>query len=198
MLRLEVPRSVPAFGAACAVALLLAPTAHAHPGDLVPSLAGGASHPLLGLDHLLAMVAVGLWAGQVGGRARWALPLSFVAVMVLGGGLAMSGVALPAVEAGIGVSVLLLGLLVAAAARWPLALAAPLVALFALLHGHAHGTEVPPNASGAAYAAGFAVATAALHLLGLALSLLAARVHVQGLVRAAGVAIAVAGVLLVA
>jgi len=189
---------VRSLGVALALAVYFAPPAHAHPGDVVPSLWGGASHPLLGLDHLLAMLAVGLWAGQIGGRARWGLPLSFVGVMAAGGVLGLSGVDLPGVEAGIGASVLLLGLLVAAAVRWPLVAAAPLVALFALLHGHAHGTEVPPSASGAAYAAGFVVATTALHLAGLGLATVATRLGHQALVRAAGTAIAVAGVVLLA
>lgn len=126
----------------------------------------GFLHPVGGLDHVLAMVAVGLWAGLLSGRANWALPAGFLGAMVLGFGLGAGGFGLPMVEAGILASVIILGALVAAAARFPLVVAVPLVAVFGLLHGHAHGTEmVGQGALG--YAAGFILATAALHGLGL-------------------------------
>ena len=112
---------------------------------------------------MLAMVAVGLWAGLNGGRALWAWPVAFVGVMLAGGALGMAGVAVPMVEPGILASVIVLGLLVLTAARLPVALGAALVGVFALLHGHAHGAELPTEAAAATYAAGFALATALLH-----------------------------------
>ena len=113
------------------------------------SFASGFKHPFTGLDHMLAMVAVGLWAGLNGGRALWAWPVAFVGVMVLGGALGISGFAVPMVEAGILASVVVLGLLVLAAAKLPVAAGAILVAAFALLHGHAHGAELPGEAAAA-------------------------------------------------
>ncbi len=133
--------------------------AHAH------GVLAGFLHPVGGLDHVLAMVAVGLWAGLLAGRASWALPAGFLGAMVLGFGLGAGGVGLPMVEAGILASVIILGALVAASARLSLAVAVPLVAVFGLLHGHAHGTEL--GGEGAlGYAAGFILATAALHAAG--------------------------------
>ncbi len=129
----------------------------------------GITHPYTGLDHLLAMLAVGMWAAQQGGRALWSIPLAFVVMMTLGGILALTGVQLPMVETGIATSVLVLGLLVAFSARLPLAAGATLVGVFALFHGHAHGTEIPLAASPVAYALGFILATAALHGIGIAL-----------------------------
>lgn len=129
----------------------------------------GAIHPFTGIDHLLAMLAVGMWAAQQGGRALWGIPLAFVAMMTLGGILALTGVQLPMVETGIATSVLVLGLLVTFSARLPLAAGATLVGFFALLHGHAHGTELPLAASPVEYALGFILATAALHGIGIVL-----------------------------
>ena len=151
-----------------AACLLLPGLAQAHPGHVEMSgLASGLAHPLFGLDHLLAMLAVGLWGAQLGGSARWALPVLFVAVMLAGGGLGMAGLGLPAVEHGIVASVVVLGLLLLAARRVPLAYSGVLVGAFALFHGHAHGTEMPVHSSAALYALGFAAATAALHVAGL-------------------------------
>lgn len=148
-------------------AALLAPIpAFAHGGgDHVHGALAGLMHPIGGLDHVLAMVAVGLWAGLLGGRAVWALPAGFLGAMVLGFGLGAAGVGVPMVEAGILASVIVLGALVAASARFSLLLAVPLVAVFGLLHGHAHGTELAGQGA-FAYAAGFLVATAALHAVG--------------------------------
>ncbi|MGK7864310.1 HupE/UreJ family protein [Falsiroseomonas sp. E2-1-a4] len=149
------------------LAALLAPMpALAHEGGAhVHGVLTGFLHPVGGLDHMLAMVAVGLWAGLVSGRANWALPAGFLGAMVLGFGLGAGGFGLPMVEAGILASVIILGALVAAAARFPLAFAVPLVAIFGLLHGHAHGTEM--GGQGAlGYVAGFILATAALHAAG--------------------------------
>jgi len=141
--------------------LLLATPASAHSLGSA-GFAAGLAHPLFGLDHLLAMVAVGLWAGRIGGRARWLVPSAFVAAMLIG---SLLPVALPSVETGILGSVLILGLLVAWAPKLPLWVPALVVGLFALAHGHAHGAEL----SGGAATLGFLLATAALHGLGLML-----------------------------
>jgi urease accessory protein len=178
--------------------LALAPTAafahglHAAGGGLV----AGFVHPLLGLDHLLAMVAVGLWATQSGaapggGRAIWLVPLSFMGAMAVGGALALSGVVLPAVEPGVLGSVLILGAVVALAPRLPVEVPMLVVGLFALAHGHAHGTEMPATAAPALYALGFLAATGALHALGV----LVGRCG-PALLRVAGAAIALGGVAL--
>ncbi|QCI68785.1 HupE/UreJ family protein [Phreatobacter stygius] len=179
------------------VAVMMTTAAEAHTGiGSTSAFAAGFMHPLTGLDHMLAMVAVGLWAGSRGGAALWVWPASFVGVMVVGGILGMSGLALPFVEQGILASVLLLGLAVALAARPNVAVGATLIALAALFHGHAHGTVVPANASGAAYAMGFAISTAALHLFGIAVTILAARLTVPAAVRTAGALTAAAGLVL--
>ena len=160
------------------------------------SFASGFKHPFTGLDHMLAMVAVGLWAGLNGGRALWVWPVAFVGVMVLGGLLGISGVPVPMVEAGILASVVVLGLLVLAAAQLPVAVGAILVAAFALLHGHAHGAELPGEAAAASYAAGFAIATAILHAIGIGVSRLASNANGRLAVRGAGALVAAAGVAL--
>jgi urease accessory protein len=141
--------------------------AHTGAGFLGDSgLAAGFLHPLLGLDHLLAMLGVGIWGAQLGGRAAWAVPACFVTVMVAGATLSVGGAPLPLVELGIGGSVLVIGGLIALGARLPLAPAMGLVGLFALFHGHAHGTELPGFAHPAAYGAGFVLATVLLHAAG--------------------------------
>ena len=184
---------------ALAFALLALPfsSAHAHTGlEHAVSFASGFKHPFTGLDHMLAMVAVGLWAGLNGGRALWVWPVAFVGVMVLGGALGISGFAVPMVEAGILASVVVLGLLVLAAAQLPVAAGAILVAAFALLHGHAHGAELPGDAAAITYAAGFAIATAILHAIGIGVSRMAANANGRLLVRGAGALVAAAGVAL--
>lgn len=154
-----------------ATALLLGPAlAFAHPGHDHAGLMAGVAHPLFGLDHLLAMLAVGLWAAQQQGNARWALPLTFVATMLFGGLFGFAGIEMPLMETGIAGSVLALGLLVALAVRPALPVAAGLTALFALSHGVAHGLELPELASPWGYAAGFVAATAVLHGAGYALA----------------------------
>jgi len=159
--------------------------------------AHGFGHPIGGLDHVLAMVAVGLWASQAGGRAIWALPLAFMVAMVLAGTVGSVGVGLPLVEFGIAGSVAALGLAIAARIRPPLAIAAVLTALFAIFHGHAHGTEMPAATSGLAYAAGFVLATGLLHAAGLGLGLASGKVLRSPLaLRAAGGCIAALGVFL--
>jgi urease accessory protein len=181
-----------------ALALLLTPAlAFAHPGHGDNGLLAGISHPLSGLDHLLAMLAVGLWAAQQHGAARWALPCTFVGTMLIGGLLGFAGMNLPALESGIAASVFALGLAVALAVRPPLALAVAATALFALFHGVAHGLELPAMSNPWAYAAGFVAASAALHAVGYAV----VRVLPQAaspLVRIAGAASAATGVWLMA
>ncbi|MCV3738087.1 HupE/UreJ family protein [Rhizobium sp. TRM96647] len=134
------------------------------------SFMAGFSHPLFGMDHILVMIAVGLWAAQIGGRAFWAVPAAFVTMMAIGFGLAVAGVSLPFVEPVILASVVALGLLVAMAVRLDPAISAAIVAVFALFHGHAHGGEL--GAAGALpFAAGFVIATALLHVAGIAIGL---------------------------
>jgi urease accessory protein len=132
------------------------------------SLLAGVSHPLFGADHILAMVAVGLWAALIGGRALWLVPSAFVGTMLVGFALALSGVSLPFVEPAILASVVALGRLVALAVRLPTALSAVVVGLFALFHGYAHGGELGGAGAGS-FALGFALSTAILHGLGLVL-----------------------------
>lgn len=172
----------------------------AHPGhdgghDLTWDFAGGALHPLTGLDHLLAMVAVGVWAAQLGGRARWTLPATFVSVMALGAAIGHGAGAIPGVEQAIAASLLALGLLVAGAQKLPLGAGLPLTAAFAIFHGFAHGAEVPANSSGLAYGCGFMAATALLHGAGLLAGLAALR---QGawLRQSVGAGLAAAGAVL--
>ncbi|MBA4789453.1 MAG: HupE/UreJ family protein [Rhizobiales bacterium] len=174
--------------------------AHTGVGD-AHGLAHGFLHPLTGLDHVLAMVAVGILAWQSGGRAVWAVPLTFVALMVVGGALGASGIDLPYVEIAIALSVVVLGAAVAFGVTLPLAGAMAIAGFFALFHGHAHGAEMPDDASGLAYGLGFVAATAALHLAGIGLGMGIARMgerHGAVLVRASGAAIALGGVMLVA
>jgi urease accessory protein len=135
-------------------------------------LVAGLLHPVSGLDHVLAMVAVGLWGAQLGAPAVWSLPIAFPLVMALGGALGLAGVGLPFVELGIALSAVVLGVLVLREARPRPGVAALVVGAFALFHGHAHGTELPEGASGALYSVGFVVATGTLHGLGIALGLL--------------------------
>jgi urease accessory protein len=153
---------------ALAALCLFAGTAYAHPGHSPTGFAGGLAHPLLGLDHLLAMIAIGLWAAQQGGRALWAVPATFVGAMALGGGLAWAGLSLPHVETGIAVSVLVLGLLIATRRQWSVTAGIAFAAGFAIFHGYAHGLEMPLAASPALYGLGFMLATLGLHGLGIA------------------------------
>ena len=162
-------------------------TAFAHPGHgTAASFAAGVAHPLSGLDHIAVMVAVGLWAALKGGRALWVWPAAFVGVMLIGGALGMAHVAVPLVEPGILASVVALGLMVVLAIDLPVAAGAAIVAVFALLHGHAHGTEVAETLSGAEYIAGFALANVTLHGVGVGFAQLMARAQLRPLVRIAG------------
>jgi len=160
------------------------------------SFATGFVHPWTGLDHLLALLTVGLWAGLNGGRALWAWPAAFVGAMLTGGALGLAGIVVPLAEPGILASVVLLGLLVLTAARLPLGLGAALIVLFALLHGHAHGAELPDGAAAGAYMAGLAFATALLHAIGIAIASVRRDGIGTPLVRGVGAAVAAAGVAL--
>jgi urease accessory protein len=153
---------------------LLPTAAFAHPGHDAHGLVQGFAHPFGGFDHLVAMIAVGLYAWQLGGRALWLVPATFVAVMAATGALGIAGVPLPGVEIGIAASVIVLGAIVTLRVKMPVAIAAALVGVFAVFHGHAHGTEMPLDASGVAFAAGFLAATALLHVAGIALGKLIA------------------------
>ena len=177
------------------ISCLLASPALAHSGDVAGGFVGGLAHPLSGPDHVAAMVAVGLWGAFLGSPAIVILPVVFPLVMAVGGVLGILGVPLPGVEIGIAVSAALLGMMVALAAKPPLWVAAVLVGIFAIFHGHAHGAELPPGADALAYSAGFVIATGCLHLAGIAFGLLARWPAGRIAVRAAGGAIALAGLM---
>lgn len=170
--------------------------AHTGVGD-TSSFLHGFEHPIFGLDHVLAMVTVGIFAWQLGGRAIWLVPATFVVVMALGGALGISGIDVPYVETGIALSVVVLGAVVALGVKAPVAVAMGLVGLFAIFHGHAHGAEMPEDAGGLAYGIGFMMGTALLHLFGLligfAIGYLGDR-YGRLIVRGAGAAVAVAGI----
>lgn len=171
--------------------------AHGHAGG--SGFLSGLHHPVFGFDHLLAMVTVGLLSAQIGGKAIWTVPATFVSVMIVGGLLGMNGFRLPLVEYGIAVSVLALGSALVGARKLPVIVAMSFVGVFALFHGHAHGSEMPYFAEPALYALGFSLATAGLHILGAVTGYFAAR-HEGGmkLLRLAGLFIAVSGIYFVA
>jgi urease accessory protein len=158
------------------------------------SLTAGLVHPFAGFDHVMVMLMVGLWAAEKGGRALWAWPAVFVGVMLFGGVLAMHGTPLPFVEAAILASVVALGLLVALAVDLPIGTGAAAITVFALFHGHAHGSEVKETMSGVEYMAGFALATAALHLLGIGFAKVMMHLKLQSVVRAAGLLCVLVGI----
>lgn len=174
--------------------LLIAAPALAHTGEGAGGFLSGFSHPVFGPDHVVAMVAVGLWGAFLGPPAIWLLPIVFPLVMAAGGVLGIIGVPLPAVETGIASSAIILGLMVALAARPPLWAAAVLVGAFAIFHGYAHGKELPDGANAVAYSAGFVIATGLLHLCGIAFGTLARWPAGRIAVRGAGGAIALVGV----
>ena len=167
--------------------------AHVHQGER-GGLLTGLVHPISGLDHVLAMVAVGLWGAQLGSPAIWVLPVAFPMVMAVGGMLGLMGVPLPGLEYGIAASAILLGAAVMFELRPPLAGATALVAFFAIFHGHAHGTELPPGQSAMLYSMGFVVATGCLHATGIGLGEARRWTWGRGLVRAAGAIVALGGV----
>jgi len=181
------------LGLAAILLMAAAMPAYAHVGiGTTSSFTAGFMHPLSGLDHMTVMIAVGLWAALKGGRAIWAWPAAFVGVMLAGAALGMAHVPVPFVEPGILASVVALGLLVALAVDLPVSAGVAILGLFALFHGHAHGTEVPENAGGLEYMAGFAVATALLHAVGIAVAL-GLGTRFRGLARVAGAACAAIG-----
>ena len=150
--------------------LMMAPAAalaHIGEGDLAGGFVSGFVHPILGLDHVIAMVAVGMWGAQLGAPAIWVLPVTFPVVMAFGGALGVLGIPVPGTEIGIALSAVALGLMVALNARPPLWAAATLVGAFAIFHGYAHGTELPDSANSITYSIGFVIATGALHGLGI-------------------------------
>ena len=156
-------------------------------------LLAGLLHPVSGLDHVLAMVAVGLWGAQLGAPAIWLLPLTFPLVMAFGGMLGLMGVPLPGAEVGIALSALVLGLAIVIAWRPALWAAAAMVGFFAIFHGHAHGTELPAGASGLAYSLGFVAATGALHACGIGIGVVQRWSAGQFVLRATGAGVAAAG-----
>lgn len=186
------------FNAALAACVLAPSLAFAHTGvGQTIGFAHGFTHPVSGLDHVLAMILVGVLAWQLGGRALWLVPTTFVSVMAIGGALGIMGISVPLVEAGIAFSVIVLGAVVALDIRAPLAIAAGVVGLFAIFHGHAHGSEMPAAAAGIAYAAGFMLATATLHIAGIALGYLVGKASEQQgsiVMRSAGGIAALAGI----
>jgi urease accessory protein len=165
--------SLPGMALLILASALLAPaTVLAHnPAGVAGGFASGFMHPLTGVDHILAMVAVGIWGAQLGAPAIWALPIAFPLVMSVGGAMGVRGVPLVGVEIGIAASALLLGLMIFSEARPPLAAAALLVGFFAIFHGYAHGAELPHAANPLAYGVGFVIATGMLHLSGIGLGL---------------------------
>lgn len=185
---------------AAAAVLLSATAASAHTGATPSSgFLHGFLHPIGGLDHILAMVAVGLFAALLGGRALTLVPAAFVAAMAAGGALGVFGVGLPSVEIGIALSVVVIGGAVAFGRPVPTALAMGIVAVFAVFHGHAHGAEMPAAASGLAYGVGFVLATSLLHVAGIALGFGAAhlgRAQGVGATRLGGAALSLAGLVL--
>lgn len=177
-------------------ALLLLPLngACAHEVDKLAGFGSGLAHPVSGIDHIVAMVAVGLWGAFLGQPAIWLLPVVFPTVMALGGALGVLGLPIPFVEPAIAASAIGLGFMVAIAARPPLWVAAALVGAFAIFHGYAHGTELPAAADPIAYSIGFVLATGLLHLSGIALGLAVRWPAGQIAVRAVGGAIALTGI----
>lgn len=174
--------------------LLLASPAAAHSGTGLPGgVAAGFMHPFSGFDHMLAMVAVGLWGAFLGLPLIVLLPVIFPAVMALGGALGIAGVPLPPVEIGIALSVLVLGAMIAGAVRAPVWLACGLVAVFAIFHGYAHGTELPSAADPIGYSLGFVLATGLLHVLGIGIGLINHRPGGVVVTRSAGALIAACG-----
>ena len=166
--------------------------AHVQQGQAAGFLTG-LRHPVSGLDHVLAMIAVGLWGAQLGAPAVWLLPVTFPMVMAFGGFLGLVGIPVPGVEVGIAASAILLGLVVAREARPPLVAAAVLVGFFAIFHGHAHGTELPAGQSGLMYSIGFVVATGCLHGVGIAIGVVHRWPLGRVAMRLAGAAVTVAG-----
>lgn len=182
-----------AMTAAVLVLLCASPAfAHAQKGEAVGFLTGFL-HPISGVDHVLAMIAVGLWGAQLGSPALWLLPVAFPMVMAVGGMLGLMGVPLPGIEYGIALSAILLGAAVMFELRPPLGIAAALVGFFAIFHGHAHGTELPAGQSAVLYSIGFVIATGCLHAVGIAIGGIHRWPWGQKLLRAAGALVSMGG-----
>jgi urease accessory protein len=176
---------------------LLAPTfafAHVGQGDISGGFLAGLEHPVFGLDHVVAMVAVGIWGAQLRAPAIWVLPVTFPLVMSFGGILGGLGVPIPGIEIGIAVSAIVLGAMVALAARPPLWGAAVIVGVFAIFHGYAHGAELPESANAISYAMGFVIATGSLHALGILIGVINKWSWGGKCLRAGGVLIGLCGV----
>jgi len=190
-------RKITTLATAFGMVALAATAAQAHPDPGQASgFIHGFSHPFSGMDHIMAMVAVGLLAARLGGRALWLVPLSFIAMMAVGGLLGITGVGLPLVETGIALSVIVLGALVALDVKLPTALAMGIAGFFALFHGHAHGAEMPLAVSGLSFGLGFVAATALLHGAGIGLGAGIARALAHSsrpITRLGGAAMALAG-----
>ncbi len=179
--------------AACAITVPAIAWAHAEHGA-ADGFLSGLAHPVSGLDHVLAMIAVGLWGAQLGRPAIWLLPLAFPLAMAIGGVLGLIGLGLPAVEIGIAVSALVLGALIVVEGRPALPIALGVVAFFAVFHGHAHGTELPDGASALTYSFGFVMATGLLHALGIAIGLVHRWPLGRQALRGAGALVAMGGI----
>ena len=200
--RRRVSRSIPATRRIVLAAMMLLANAgpavaHVQQGQ-AQGLLAGLRHPTSGLDHVLAMVTVGLWGAQLGAPAVWLLPVVFPTVMAFGGFFSLVGIPRPGVEPGIALSAVLLGLMVARAARPPLAIAAILVGYFAIFHGYAHGAELPAGQSGLMYSIGFVVATGCLHGTGILLGVVHKWPAGQVGLRVAGAIVTVAGLVFLA
>lgn len=168
-------------------------SAHIGQGDIGGGFIAGVAHPVFGLDHVVAMVAVGIWGAQLGAPAIWALPVTFPLVMACGGVLGGLGVPIPGIEIGIAASAIVLGGMILFAARPPLAVAAVIVGIFAIFHGYAHGAELPESANAISYAVGFVVATGTLHALGILIGVANRWRRGAQALRAGGAVIAAAG-----
>lgn len=184
---------LPLLTAVFLVAYASAASAHEGAG-VTGGFISGFLHPILGWDHVIAMVAVGLWGAFLGNPAIWILPVVFPLVMAFGGALGVVGIPIPAVETGIAASAVVLGAMVAFTVRPPIWMAAVIVGAFAIFHGHAHGTELPNAANPLAYSIGFVVSTGLLHLSGIAFGLLVRWPAGKIVVQAGGGLIALAGV----
>ena len=170
-------------------------TAWAHvEGGQAAGFITGIQHPWSGLDHVLAMIAVGLWGGQLGSPALWLLPIAFPMMMAMGAMMGLIGIPVPGVEIGIALSAIVLGAMILAEVRPKLAVAVAMVGIFAIFHGHAHGTELPAGQSGLLYSMGFVIATGCLHGVGVALGLVNSLPAGKLALRGAGTFIAVMGV----
>jgi urease accessory protein len=181
--------------------VLLPAVASAHPGHAFPnegSFANGVLHPVLGADHLVAMVAVGLWAAYLGGRALVGVPLAFLGMMTVGAVLGYMGVGLPAADQAIAVSLVVVGILICLLARLPTCVAATIIGAFATFHGYAHGSEIPSLAQPLPYGAGFILATAALLALGSGIWLVSRRFIPAYVIRGAGAAVGIFGIVMFA